>query len=554
MIKGNGSINSNGKGSPGDLADQRMKSMSIIKNRISGAIQNSTDQNQFFEIVRNELGRLTDTRNFYVSIYDEKRRVIAAIFVSDEFDAIPETWSFENSLTGFVIKHKRPLFITKDEIQALAEAGEIVLRGKRAKVWVGIPIKTDDKVYAAFVIQNYHDSLAFDKSLIDYLEPVASMLTAYFEKRQSGLNEIKLSKAMLQSPLCIMITDLSAQIEYVSSRLCELTGYAEQELVGKNVRIFQSGMTDPSVYRQLWNTISNGGEWQGEFQNRKKNGELYWESVNISPIFDSAGVMVNYMAVKEDITERKRSMALLEEARKKAEAADRLKTAFLENISHEIRTPLNGLLGFAPIVLDPKISQKEKEEYLEILNASGKRLMQTVTDYVDISLLVSGNMKVSFKNVNISSLVEDAVLPYYDKCRQKGISLMINLESSLTRLTMKTDPELVKKVLNHLLDNAIKFTHHGGVTLEGNFEHGKVKISIIDTGIGIESDALFNIFDKFFQEDNNRTRNFEGSGLGLAIVTEIMKLLGGNIGAISKKHLGSRFSFSIPFWDGKTEL
>lgn len=551
MTKASGSMNSNGKGSSGDFSAQRMKSLSIIKRKISEAIQTVSDQNQFFETVRDELGRLTDTRNFYVAIYDEKRRVIAAIFVSDEFGAIPETWSFENSLTGFVIKHKRPLFITKDEIQALAEAGEIVLRGKRASVWVGIPVKTDDKVYAAFVIQNYHDPLAFDKSMIDYLEPVASLLTSYFEKRQTGLSEMKLSKAMLQSPLCIMITDLSAQIEYVSSRLCELTGYTEQELVGKNVRIFQSGMTEQAVYRQLWNTISNGGEWQGELQNRKKNGELYWESVNISPIFDSAGVMVNYMAVKEDITERKRSIALLEEAKQKAEAADRLKTAFLENISHEIRTPLNGLLGFAPIVLDPAISQKEKEEYLEILNASGKRLMQTVTDYVDISLLVSGNMKVSFKNVNICSLVEDAALPYYDKCREKGISLLINLESSLTQLSIKTDSELVKKVLCHLLDNAIKFTHQGGVTLEGKIEPGKVKISVIDTGIGIESDALFNIFDKFFQEDNNRTRNFEGSGLGLAIVTEILKLLGGNIGAISKKHLGSRFSFTIPFRDVK---
>jgi PAS domain S-box-containing protein len=350
-----------------------------------------------------------------------------------------------------------------------------------------------------------------------------------------------------------MITDLNAQIEYASARLCELTGYSEQELVGKNVRIFQSGMTDPAVYRQLWNTISIGGEWQGELQNRKKNGELYWESVNISPIFDSAGVMVNYLAVKEDITERKRSMALLEEAKKKAEAADRLKTAFLENISHEIRTPLNGLLGFAPIVLDPAISQKEKEEYLEILNVSGKRLMQTVTDYVDMSLLVSGNMKASFKNVNVCQLVEEAVLPYYDKCRHKGISLMINMESSLTRLPINTDSELFKKALSHLLDNAIKFTHHGGVTLEGKIESGNLKISVIDTGIGIESDALFNIFDKFFQEDNNRTRNFEGSGLGLAIVTEILKLLGGNIGAISKKHLGSRFSFNIPFREVKTE-
>lgn len=533
---------------PASLSPQKKEiGLQQINEKINEAINTSGDPETLFDLVRRELGTIMDTRNFYIAELDEMNGLITAPYQKDEFNAIPRTWSAENSLTGFVIRHKRSLLIHKDEISALAEAGEIVLRGRRAEAWLGVPIKSGDKVVSAIVVQSYDNPNAYSKIHLDLLESVAARISRYFKKQNSTENESRFSKALVHSPVSILITDLKGRIEYVNPKLCESTGYSESELIGKNPRIFNSGYTSREIYQQLWNTISIGGEWRGEIQNRKKSGEIFWESVTITPIFDASGVMCNYIAVKEDITDRKNAIVALEDAKQKAEAGDRLKSAFLENISHEIRTPLNGILGFAPLVLDPNVSQKDKEEYLAILYASGKRLMQTVNDYMDISLLVSGNMKATFRSVHLKKFIDEQSIVFSDRCRQKNLDFIVCFDPGVINLSIRSDRELLRKVLFHLIDNAVKFTEHGSISIECTSEEHKLKISIIDTGIGIEFSAISNIFEKFFQEEHDRTRNFEGSGLGLTIVAEIMKLLGGSVSVTSRKFKGSKFTLSLPF-------
>jgi signal transduction histidine kinase len=239
-------------------------------------------------------------------------------------------------------------------------------------------------------------------------------------------------------------------------------------------------------------------------------------------------------------------MAVLEAARKKAEESDRLKSAFLENISHEIRTPLNGILGFAPLVLNPGISTREKEEYLAILNESGKRLLQTVDDYMDMSMLVSGTMKVSLRNFQLSKLLHEIEMTFSIRCNLKGLEFQVINKNCPSDTMLLSDRELLKKVIFHLIDNAIKFTDKGKVNIEYQCQDDMIKISIVDTGIGIETANTLTIFDKFFQEDHKRTRNFEGSGLGLTIVAEVMKLLNGSVAVVSEKFLGSVFTLSLP--------
>jgi hypothetical protein len=358
---------------------------------------------------------------------------------------------------------------------------------------------------------------------------------------------MKLSKALIQSPVSIIITDIDGNIEYVNPRICEITGYSQEELLGKNPRIFQSGSTSHESYLQLWDTIGSGGEWRGEFQNKKKNGELFWESVSITPIFDNSGRKTNFLAVKEDITERKKNITELEEAKRRAEAGDRLKSAFLENISHEIRTPLNGILGFAPMVIDPNVTEEEKREYLEIMNASGKRLIQTVTDYMDISLLVSGNMKVKPIQFKLDKLFREIESAFMGRCKTKCISLELKIAGQQRNLIINSDHELLRKVFFHLIDNAVKFTETGMIQIGCQDLEGIINFTVRDTGIGIKEDALPNIFDKFYQEDTKLTRRHEGSGLGLTIVHEIMKLLKGEIFVESEKRKGSCFTLTIPF-------
>ena len=169
----------------------------------------------------------------------------------------------------------------------------------------------------------------------------------------------KLSISIEQSPTMIMITDLHGQIEYVNPKFLEVTGYSIGEVIYNYPSILRSGKMSSEFYKSLWNTINSGKTWKGELQNKRKNGELYWDSSTISPVTDEKGEVTHFLAIKEDITARKAMEDDLIKAKNRAEESDRLKSAFLATISHELRTPLNAIIGFSELMqagnLDVKI-------------------------------------------------------------------------------------------------------------------------------------------------------------------------------------------------------
>ena len=234
-------------------------------------------------------------------------------------------------------------------------------------------------------------------------------------------------------------------------------------------------------------------------------------------------------------------------ARDKAEASNRLKTAFMNNISHEIRTPLNGILGFAPMTIDPNFSDTEKNEFLEILNLSSKRLMQTISDYMDISLITSDNMEVTMAEFVPGQLLEEIQKQFQAPCDKKGIALKIQKQESFNTVAIHSDRGFLKKILTHLVDNALKFTEEGEITIGVSVKINLIEFYVKDSGIGISKEALSLVFDHFSQEDFSSTRKHEGSGLGLAIVQGMILLLGGTIKAESVKDIGSTFTFTIPW-------
>jgi PAS domain S-box-containing protein len=382
--------------------------------------------------------------------------------------------------------------------------------------------------------------------------------------RKQGLyeNEIrKLSRAMEQVPATVVITNIQGDIEYVNPKFTEVTGYSYEEAIGKNPRILKSDEAKSEHYLDLWDTITKGNEWRGEFHNKKKNGELYWELATISPIRNDQGETTHYLAVKEDITFRKQQEAELRIAKENAEESDRLKTAFINNISHEIRTPLNGILGFGQLMAHENLSQQERSEYFKILKNSTTRLVQTITDYMDISLISSGSITANKKNIRVNQFLHDLYANTKNGHHDKNVDILLYLPDESSELVLNTDAELLRKIMVHLLSNALKFTRAGSVSLGYTIKQGLLEFFVRDTGVGIEKEQQQRIFEPFRQEDFTNTRGYEGSGLGLSIVQGLVTLLGGEVTLISHKEdhrseqlSGSLITFTIPHQGENTVL
>lgn len=355
-----------------------------------------------------------------------------------------------------------------------------------------------------------------------------------------------LSLSMEQSPVSVSITNIDGKIEYVNPAYTRITGYTFEEVKDQPDRVIRTACLPDEFYKNLVDTIYSGKVWNGEIKNKRKNGESFWENVSIAPLLNDKGKITHFVNINEDITEKRKMVEDLISSKEKAEASNRLKTAFMNNISHEIRTPLNGILGFAPMIIDPSYTTEDKEKFLEILNFSSKRLMQTVTDYMDISLITSGNIDVKKSEFAPCELFREIETNYRSRCNVKNIALKMVLPELFDNKVINSDRPMMVKILAHLMDNAVKFTKEGVIILAISARGSKLDISIQDTGVGIKEEALPVIFEHFMQEDVSNTRGHEGSGLGLSIVKGLVGLLGGSIRVESVKGKGSTFFLTLP--------
>ena len=233
-------------------------------------------------------------------------------------------------------------------------------------------------------------------------------------------------------------------------------------------------------------------------------------------------------------------------AKEKAESSDRLKTAFMHNISHEIRTPLNGILGFGQMMMDDEMTSEEKKKYFDILQRSSDRLLNTITDYMDISLIVTGNLDVKKKWFDPVSMLDGLFVSYEHAARIKKLDFSLILPPDQSQGQIFTDQEVLSKILGHLIDNAIKFTNKGTVEFGYTTREEELRFFIKDTGCGIAEDDYDLIFDHFTQAGFEGSVIHEGSGLGLSIAKGLVQLLGGRIWLRSSAGEGSTFFLAIP--------
>ncbi len=373
----------------------------------------------------------------------------------------------------------------------------------------------------------------------------------------------KLSQAIEQSPESVVITNLDAEIEYVNDAFLRATGYSKAEVIGQNPRILHSGKTPPERYIDLWQALTEGRSWKGEFHNRRKDGSEYFEFAIITPVFDAGGKVSHYVAVKEDITERKQIAQELDEhrqhleelvairttelldAKQQAETANEAKSAFLANMSHEIRTPMNAILGLTHLLRAE--AAPAQVERLGKIDAAGKHLLSIINDILDISKIESGKLQLEHSNFNLSAVLDHVSSILGEMAHAKGLEIRIDPDS--VPIWLCGDVLRLRQCILNYASNALKFTERGHIVLAAKLleEDGDdlyIHFSVSDTGIGIDADSLSQLFQSFTQADPSTTRRYGGSGLGLVITRHLAKLMGGEAGAESTPGQGSTFWFT----------
>lgn len=379
----------------------------------------------------------------------------------------------------------------------------------------------------------------------------------------------KLSRAVEQSPSSIVITDLAGDIEYVNPKFTQVTGYTSDEVVGQNPRILKSGEMSQEEYKHLWDTITAGQEWRGEFHNKRKDGTLFWEMASISPVVDANGVVTHFVGVKEDITERKSTEAELQRAREEAISATRAKSVFLASMSHEIRTPLNAIIGMTTLLMNSDLPADERD-YVDTIRICSDALLNIINDVLDFSKIEAGRLELNNQPFSLRHCVEESLDVMATKAAEKQLDLSYDLVPNAPT-TLVGDEARLRQVLVNLLSNAVKFTEHGEVVVsvqgadnenENENENEsfprapsparpdlwtlhRIHFSVRDTGIGISPEHQAILFESFRQADTSVSRRYGGTGLGLAISKRLVELMGGMMWVESEVGVGTTFHFTV---------
>ncbi len=394
----------------------------------------------------------------------------------------------------------------------------------------------------------WHNVLIYDKN--GRVTGILASGEDITEHRKADNELRKLSQAVEQSPVSVLITDRYGRIEYVNQKFCERTHYQLEEVIGKNPRILKSGSLPHSFYKELWQTILDGDIWRGDFLNKTKEGVQYWERASISPMMDGNGNITNFIAIKEDITEQKKMEEELLQAKVEAELSNKAKGDFLANMSHEIRTPMNAVIGLTHLALQTELLPKQ-QDYLEKITVSAQSLLGIIDDILDYSKFAAGKLTMENIQFNLWKVIEDANTILNCKAEEKGLELVLNVAKNVP-MRLQGDPHRLKQILLNLLSNAVKFTNEGEVVLSVKLVKEKeqrvqLEFSVRDTGIGMTEEERGRLFNAFTQADSSTTRKYGGTGLGLVISKQLVEMMGGAMYVKSVSGQGSEFIFTADF-------
>ncbi len=393
--------------------------------------------------------------------------------------------------------------------------------------------------------------------LAAHLEDTFATIAGQNQKATKLTNDLRFQKKTLDLHAIVTETDANGSITYVNNAFSELSGYTSDELIGKNHRVLNSRFHPKEFWKNMYRELAKKGVWRGEVRNKAKDGSFYWVNTTVAAYKNAEGEVERFVSIRTDITalkdaeftlqkanaEIEQSLELAKEAKEHAESAAKAKTQFLATMSHEIRTPMNGLIGVLHLIEEDL--PKEKEDLFQTAKDSADDLLVLINDILDFSKIDAGKMELESIQFNGLELIESVCDLHASTAHDKKIKLTIECDPSI-EYTITGDPVRLRQIISNLVGNALKFTEQGSVSISFELEEKSYRISVSDTGIGIQPEHHKALFDSFTQGSSNTTRKFGGTGLGLSICKKLVNLMEGEIWIESELGKGSKFIFEIP--------
>jgi len=432
------------------------------------------------------------------------------------------------------------LFIKKEQRDKEIET---LLKTPDEKVTQELYLQT--KTGKTIIVKDIVNVIRNRKGNIKYFDGVLEDITS---TKNAEKEILKLSTAVTQSPVSIILTDLKGNIEYVNPKFTEVTGYSASEAIGKNPRILKTEHTTSDSYKEMWKIISSGGTWRGEFLNKRKDGSHYWELASISPIIDNQGNTIQYLAIKEDITERKAIQDALIKSELELKQANATKNMFFSIMAHDLKGPIGSFYQLLSLYKDNfnELSNDEKLDYVNILLGLSGKTNNLLEDILLWARIQMNTLEFEKGNYNLINIITETIFLLKERAAEKDIEIISNINEDIE---INANRDSVKTILRNLISNAIKFsTRKSKIVISATLTNNKefIQISIQDKGVGIPKaniDKLFKIESTF---TTYGTEKEKGTGLGLILCKELVNKNGGEIRVKSKEGLGSTFHITIP--------
>ncbi len=540
---------------------KRQENIQEVLFEIANSVTTTRNLDELFLNIQGSLHRVIDTTNCYVALYNEQTDKISLPFHRDEKDNFQE-FPAGKTVTAFVIRTGKSQLVSRARIDELERSGDIEPIGTPSVSWLGVPLRSHDKIIGVFVVQSYDKKIQYTQEDVQLLEFVSDQIALAIERKidQDNIreNQERLRKIIESSPDGLVVIDVEGAILDHNSSFPIMLKVKPEEILSRNFFEFVPESEAIRAQNMLHETLMSGYQKNIEFRMKRDDDSEFFAETSLGVIHGSDQGGESFVIVVKNINERRAYEFNLKIAKEKAEESDRLKTAFLSNMSHEIRTPMNAIIGFAELLSNHDISEEEQEEFIQQINNGADSLMRLIDDIIDIAKIEAGQIKMNKSYFELAPLLKDLKILFSKSMLRQGkggIQLIENHSNAYASSLIFTDEFRLRQVFSNLINNAIKFTE------EGEIRYGIKEVSeefiwfyVRDTGIGISDEKQSVIFERFRQGHESNTRFYGGTGLGLAISKHLVELMGGEIKVSSKTGYGSEFSFSVPFINQEAAL